>query len=42
MKFTVKGVCFTLLIICSGFLLLILPSFVMGHSEKLSHCPGKQ
>ena len=30
MKFTVKGVCFTLLIICSGFLLLILPSFVMG------------
>ena len=30
MKFTVKGVCFTLLVICSGFLLVILPSFVMG------------
>ena len=30
MKFTVKGVCFTLLVIFSGFLLLLLPSFIMG------------
>ena len=30
MKFTVKGVCITLLVIFSGFLLLLLPSFIMG------------
>ena len=34
MKFTIKGVCFTLLVILFGFFLLIFPSFVMNRIKN--------